>query len=269
MLEGIAENASTMMAYAEDTKIKILHQIHYPHSLGFLWEKLSQYLSFTEYDAYKVMGMAAYGDASQVRDRLSALAQISESDFLLNPDILRFRLPDYEPLESLLGKARNPDEAIYSNHYHIAAALQEYTEEVILSLVQHLYQLYPSDNLCLAGEVALNCVCNWYIKEKGPYTNISILSAPHDGGTAIGAALYLYHNLFGKPALGRSQLNPYTGPSYSDEQIAVAIHEANLVPHPCHDPVLVATELVAEGKTVGWFQNRMELGLISCLIEQP
>ncbi|CAF1139647.1 unnamed protein product [Adineta steineri] len=260
IIDGIGENASTMMGFGDMNDLKIIQEIHYPHSLGFLWEKICQFLGFSEYDACKVMGLAAYGQKEILKDCFNKFAKITNDGFILDNNILRFRLPEFEPLEALFGKRREKGEPINEIHKNIAAALQEFTDVAVLSLVQRLYRLYPSENLCLAGGVALNCVTNWLVKEKGEFKNLFIPSAPHDAGTAIGAALYTYYTRSNAKLLSIVQLNPYTGPEFSQAKIRLQIEKFGLQGRISTDSASEAAHMIANGKIVGWFQGRMEFG---------
>jgi carbamoyltransferase len=273
VIDGIGENASSMMAYGNGNGLDILHEIQYPHSLGFLWEKLSQFLGFSEYDACKVMGLAAYGQSETLQEAFSQFAQVTDKNFTLEKEILRFRVGEFEKLEALLGKRRQKNEPIEERHKNIAASLQAFNNEAVLRLVEELYRRCPSENLCLAGGVALNCVTNWLIKEKGPFKNLFIPTAPHDAGTAIGAALYAYHTRLGKEAARTQQLSPYTGPEFTTEEILLAIEESGLTARRSIDSAIEAADMVADGKVVSWFQGRMEFGPRAlgnrCLLADP
>ena len=260
VIDGIGENASSIMAYGHGNKLGILHEIQYPHSLGFLWEKLAQFLGFSEYDACKVMGLAAYGQNSTLGEAFSQFAQITDRGFTLEKDILRFRVDEFELLETLLGKRREKNDPIEQHHKDIAASLQAFTDRAVLHLVENLYRLCPSENLCYSGGVALNCVTNWLIKEKGPFPNIFIPPAPHDAGTATGAALYAYNTRSNQEKINILQLNPHTGPEFTTEEILLAIEESGLTARRSKDSAIEAGDLVADGKVVGWFQGRMEFG---------
>ena len=260
VIDGIGENASSIAACGHDNRLSVLHEIQYPHSLGFLWEKLSQFLGFSEYDACKVMGLAAYGQSETMQAAFSQFAQITDKNFTLDKELLRFRVGEFELLEGLLSKSRKKNEPIEQHHKDIAAALQAFTDRAVLRLVQDLYSLYPSDNLCYAGGVALNCVTNWLIKEKGPFKNIFIPTSPHDAGTAVGAALYAYHTRCDRPKIHTPQLTPYTGPEFTTEEILLAIEESGLTFRRSQDSAVEAADMVADGKIVGWFQSRMEFG---------
>lgn len=263
--DGIGEAACTLLARGDKNGITILREITFPHSIGFVWEKISKYLGFSEYDACKVMGLAAYGDASKFKDAFSqvmrvesAAAASSSSGYTVNKAIANFRLPDFQRLEALFGPARKSDAPLESHHYNVAAALQVATDEVLVALAKELRQIVDSDNLCLAGGVALNCVSNVVLKEARLFSNIFIPSAPHDAGTAMGAAQELNHRM-GGPSNAASD-TPYLGPEYDDASIIAAYTAAGLSPELSSSPALDAARMIAEGKIVAWFQGRMEFG---------
>ncbi|MBN4004267.1 carbamoyltransferase C-terminal domain-containing protein [Nostoc sp. LPT] len=260
VIDGIGENASSIMAYGNGNRLGVLHEIQYPHSLGFLWEKLAQFLGFSEYDACKVMGLAAYGQSETMQEAFSQFARITDKDFTLEKEVLRFRVDEFKLLEAILGKSRKKNEPIEQHHKDIAASLQTFTDRAVLQLVEDLYRLCPSENLCYSGGVALNCVTNWLIKEKGPFKNIFVPTAPHDAGTAVGAALYAYHTRCNQPKVHTPQLTPYTGPEFTTEEILLAIEESGLTARRSIDSAMEAADMVADGKVVGWFQGRMEFG---------
>lgn len=259
VVDGIGEAACTLLARGDKNGITILREEPFPHSIGFVWEKISQYLGFSEYDACKVMGLAAYGDASKFKDSFSKLMRVkSDGGYVVDKATANFRLPDFERLEALFGPARKPDTPLESHHYDVAASLQASTDEALLALAKELRQQVDSNNLCLAGGVALNCVSNMVLKEAGLFSNIFIPSAPHDAGTAIGAALELYHRVGGRANVASD--TPYLGPEYDDASIIAAYEAAQLSPKVSSSPALHAAQMIADGKIVAWFQGRMEFG---------
>lgn len=257
--DGIGEAACTLLARGDKNGITILREIPFPHSIGFIWEKISKYLGFSEYDACKSMGLAAYGDASKFKDAISQLMWVGGvGGYAVDKATANFRLPDFERLEALFGPARKPGTPLESHHYDVAASLQVVTDEALLALAKELRQVVDSDNLCLAGGVALNCVSNVALNEAGLFSNIFIPSAPHDAGTAMGAALELNHRM-GGPANCASD-TPYLGPEYDDASIVAAYKAAGLSPELSSSPALEAARMIAAGKIVAWFQGRMEFG---------
>ncbi|KAI9371233.1 Carbamoyltransferase-domain-containing protein [Aspergillus egyptiacus] len=257
--DGIGEAACTLLARGDKNGITILREIPFPHSIGFIWEKISQYVGFSEYDACKTMGLAAYGDASKFKDAFKQLMWVeSAGGYAVDKATANFRLPDFDRLEALFGPARKAGTPLESHHYDVAAALQAVTDEALLALAKELRQVVDSDNLCLAGGVALNCVSNVVLKEAGLFSNIFIPSAPHDAGTAMGAALELNQRMGGPANLASD--TPYLGPEYDDAAIVAAYKAAGLSPELSSSPALEAARMIAAGKVVAWFQGRMEFG---------
>jgi carbamoyltransferase len=255
--DGIGESAATVLFSGAGGRLRLLEEIEYPHSIGFLWEKLSAFLGFGEYDASKVMGLAGYGDAAAYASAFSEIVQIDDYRYTMNLDVLRFRLPDAEPLERLLGVRRQNGEPLQQRHADIAATLQDVTNKIMLNLVRHLHELHPVQDLGLAGGVALNCTTNYMLKELGPFENIHIPSAPHDAGTAIGGALQV---AVSGGTSWRPQRSPYLGPCFADEEIHSAL---DAVPWPSEVPDDLCEEvagLLCSGAVVGWFQDRLEWG---------
>ncbi|KAM3446933.1 hypothetical protein MY3296_009203 [Beauveria thailandica] len=257
--DGIGEAACTLLARGDKSGITVLEEMWFPHSIGFLWEKLSKYLGFSEYDACKTMGLAAYGDASRFKDRFPQLMRTDDvSGYSVDQPTANFRLPDFDRLEALFGPARKPDTPLEQHHYDVAAALQVATDEALLALARKLKQTVDSKNLCLAGGVALNCVSNMVLKEAGLFENVFVPSAPHDAGTAMGAALELNQRMGGP--MGLASDTPYLGPEFDDDAIVSAYEAAGLSPKVSNEPARDAARMIADGKIVAWFQGRMEFG---------
>lgn len=259
VVDGIAENATSAIFAGSAHGLRECETVQYPDSIGFLWEKLSQYSGFSEYDACKTMGLAAYGDPARFRDAMSALfTRYSDGVYHIDAEVARFRLDDFAPLENLFGPARYDGQDLCQHHYDVAAALQEATSEAMLILSRRAAQVAGSNRLCLAGGVALNCVCNAAINREGGFDDIYIPPAPHDAGTAVGAALQAWHARHGMPA--QVTQSAFLGPSFGDEACDDAIDEQRLDPEDTDGMVEAVVDLLCEGKIVGWFQGQMEFG---------
>lgn len=257
--DGIGETESTTLYRGTGRKMKKLKSIHYPNSLGFLWEKIAKFLGFTEYDACKIMGLASYGDAKRYYKKLKTFIKIGGVSFKMDPRVLEFRAGDCRALEKMLGRRRKPGEELEGKHADIAAALQKVTEEILLRLAADLHRLTKSANLCLAGGVALNCVANRILQEKGPFKKIYIQPAAHDAGTAIGAAYFIWNQMLEKPR-GFVMEHAYVGPDFSSAKIKRALDESGLKYARAKNITKKVAKLVADGNIVGWFQGRMEAG---------
>jgi carbamoyltransferase len=260
-VDGIGEESSTSFGHGRGKEILIFQEIEYPSSLGFLWEKLSKFLGFTDYDACKVMALAAYGSPESKTSEFERLVTLlPEGKFRMDGRGLRFRVEEYEALEQLFGvKRRGRDEEIRPVYCDIVASLQRLTDRVMLHMVEHLHRETKSDNLCVAGGVALNCVSNSYIHEHGPFTNLFIQPAAHDAGTAVGAATHVWHAL--RSGERRSRMtNAYLGPEFSEEEMRAVLDAEHIVYERQDEIEKVVAGLLNEGQIVGWFQGAMEFG---------
>src|SRR5262249_20978634 len=257
--DGIGEADCSTLATAAGKRIRVLESFYYPHSLGFAWEVISIHLGFSGYDASKVMGLAAYGNPEVYRRQLASIIRVGEEDYAVDPAAAGFLSARGPGLQALLGEPRFPDSQILPRHADIAAALQEATDAAVLALVRRLKRKAPSDNLCLAGGVALNCVTNELVRQSGAFSNIFIPSAPHDAGTAIGAALAV-HCLKQKSGPERGYSTPYLGPAFTRRDILDAVKTAGVTARRSKAPARDAAEMIAAGKIVAWFQGRMEFG---------
>ena len=259
VIDGIGEADCSMLGRGDGLGIYTLECFTYPHSLGFLWEQLSIYLGFSPYDASKVMGLAAYGDPEVFREQFASIVAVSEDSYSVDLEAIDFKSIEMQRLQALLGPMRDMDEEILPHHKHVAAALQVATDAAVIALVRRLERSVGGRRLCLSGGVALNCVTNSLISRMTGYSEIFIPSAPHDAGTAIGAALMVHCAERGArwPIGGAS---PYLGPEFSDREVMAAVKAAGLKPRKCKDTAREAADMVADGNIVGWFQGRMEFG---------
>jgi carbamoyltransferase len=258
-IDGLGEAACSTLAVATGSRIRILETFNYPHSLGFVWEIISAHLGFTHYDASKVMGLAAYGNPEIFRPQLQSIIRVGEDHYAVDPDAAGFHGSNAGRLDTLLGPPRLPDAKIQQSHADIAAALQAATNAAVMALVRRLKRKVPLDNLCIAGGVALNCVTNEAVRQWGGFSEVFIPSAPHDAGTAVGAALVV-HCAKGKSHPERGNSTPFLGPSFSRREIIAAVKSAGLTPRRSKTPTRDAADMIADGKIVAWFQGRMEFG---------
>jgi carbamoyltransferase len=171
-----------------------------------------------------------------------------------------------EALERQLGPARVPEQALEQRHRNLAASLQARLEEVYLGMLKNLAKRTGLKAVCLAGGVAFNCLANGKIFDATPFEKIYVHPAAGDGGLAVGAAFYVWHQILGKP---RSFVmdQAYWGPDYSREEIRRAIESNGLAQNGCAIAELPEQELtkrsaaiIGNGKILGWFQGRAEWG---------
>lgn len=260
VVDGIGE-FDTLSAYiGRHNQMGKIFSRPYPHSLGFLWEKICKFLGFSEHDACKLMGLSSYGDPAQLRDKFNQLARSDKKNFFtLNNDIARFRSDDFSELEKLFGPARKPGEPIEMRHKDLAATIQEFTNQVLLDLALKLKNKFRIRKLCLAGGTTLNCIANSVLLKQGGFSEIFVQPAANDAGTALGAALYAYHGLEEKPRTFVMQ-HAYWGPSYDNKEITNAIKDTGFKSEKVDNAAKTAAKLISQGNVVGWFQGRMEAG---------
>ncbi len=261
IIDGIAESASTWLGYGKKNKIHKLLQIEYPDSLGFLWEKISEFLGFTEYDAAKVMGLSSYGEAQKMMPQMKKIVKLNKNGtFKINDKIMQFRTNNFKELEKLFNvKKRDQNSHILAIHENIAASLQKITEKVIINLVKRLYKETHNENISMAGGVALNCVANSKILPSTQFKNIFIEPAANDAGTAIGAVYYMWNQILNKPHK-TSLKDAYLGPKYSEKDIKTTL-DKNKIPYKKVKNIEKLTALLlSKGNIIARFQGKMEMG---------
>jgi carbamoyltransferase len=282
--DGLGDFASTMWGTGEGSRMKIDGAIAFPHSLGLFYSAVTQYLGFLKFgDEYKVMGLAAYGEAEQL-EAFRDIVRASGDGFRLGLDYFTHhrsgpemswadadKTPTMgkmfsEAMERRLGPKRNPEEPLEQRHRNLASALQARLEEVYLGMLKKLAERTGLKAVCLAGGVAFNCVANGKIFDATGFEQVYIHPAAGDGGLAVGAAFFVWHQILGKP---RSFVmdHAYWGPGYTRDEIRRAIDASGLakngwrVEELAEDQLMQRTAaIVADGKILGWFQGRSEWG---------
>ncbi len=250
-LDGRGERATTAYHFGSGTRLHRLGQVEMPHSLGHLYEQVTSYLGFLHAsDEYKVMALASFGTPRYLDD----FREIID----VGPDG-RFRV---EPprLEARFGPPRPPGGPLRRRHYDIASSLQAALEETVLELARWLHEATGADDLCLAGGVALNCVMNARLRDRGPFRRIWVQPAAGDAGTALGAALWVDARERRSDERRYRMDHAFLGPAYGDEEIEQFLRWSKLPYRRLRDVPGEAAELLARERIIGWFQGRMEYG---------
>lgn len=285
-VDGFGDFVSTMWGAGKGSNISVDGKIHFPHSLGLFYLAITQHLGFANYgDEYKVMGLAPYGQPTELDKMRELVSLMPEGRFELNLDYFQHHSEgismvwdDGEPkigrvftdaLTELLGPARGKEDALTSKHWDLAASAQVMYEEAFFHLLTHVAKATGETRLALAGGCAMNSVANGKIFERSPFKEVYIQSAAGDGGGCIGAAYVVWNQELKKPRDFCMQ-HSYWGPSYDRSIVASLLEEraAELQGARCTvDEIDDETELcrrtataISEGKVVGWFQGRMEWG---------
>ncbi len=286
-VDGFGDFSSTMWAVGSEQGLNILGSIQFPHSLGVLYTAVTQWLGFMKYgDEGKIMGLSAYG-APTLLPRLRSLIHLhDDGTFSLNLAYFRHHregvdmtFGDDTPhvgrlyssaLCDLLGSPRAPGPGIEQEAYFcdVAASLQALLNEALLHVCRHHQRRTGMKQMCLAGGVALNCVANAAILEATDFQQVFIQPAAGDNGTALGAALWVEHQLLKQPRRFVMR-HAYTGPSFATLDCQQALDSWRTTqPGPLlvekfasEDQLCTRTaQAIAEGCVVGWFQGAMEFG---------
>ena len=270
-LDGVGEWATTTLAIGKNNNLKMLKEIHFPHSLGLLYSAFTYYTGFkVNSGEYKLMGLAPYGEPKFKKKILENLIDIKDDgSFRLNMKYFNYAsglTMTNKKFSSLFGKpVRDPEnEQLTQFHMDIASSIQAVTEEIILKLTKSIKKEYNISNLCLAGGVALNCVANGKILETKMFDKIWVQPAAGDAGGSLGAALgYWYRELSNNRNNFKDEMSgSFLGPKYDNFFIEKSLNKLNANFQKMDDNDLmkkVAKEL-SQNKIVGWFQGKMEFG---------
>ena len=277
-IDALGDFASLLWGVGKDRDLTINGFVLFPHSLGLYYTAITQYLGFWNFgDEYKVMGLGAYGEP-RYKEVFEDLVRVGRG-MSFNLGLKYFTHPAHgvdvnseagvpkvgrlysEHLERVLGPAREPGGPVEKRHEDLAATLQWRLEEVLLPLISRLHDKTGSSNLCYAGGVAFNCVANGMIFDRTPFKEVYIQPAAGDAGLAVGAALYVYHQVLGHPRKC-TMPHAYWGPEYSADRMKEVLDRYGLAYRTLDGPSLVeeTAARMAEGKVVGWYQGRTEFG---------
>ena len=248
-LDGSGGGESGMLGWGEGTRLHVEHRVTNAGSWGVLYEMVTDALGFRAHSHEgKTMGLAAFG----------------------RPDIGRFDFIDWQQpvpridrdgmVRFMRGlKRRGADEPISEAHKDLAASVQEALERGLLQMARHLVERSGSRALCMSGGVALNCSANGKLLLSGVVDDIYIQPASSDAGVSLGAAVLRHVQLTGARPGFRFE-HAYWGPEYSDDQIEAVLRESKLAYRRPDDIEAHTAKLLAQGRIVGWFQGRMEVG---------
>ena len=269
-VDGVGEWETTTLYYGEGNKLSKIQQIKFPHSLGMLYSAFTAFLGFKPNEGeYKVMGLAPYGDPTKFLNKFRKLYTLTDDGgFELNMEYFTFEWSDTHMFNEKLGKLlgipnRLPEDNLNQPHKDLAATLQHEYEFLFFRLVDRLFAIRSSNNLCLSGGCAYNGTANGKILEKTNFKNVWIPPAPSDAGSAIGAALHVYYENIGNTNRV-SNNSPYLGPHYSNKEVENALEELKVdvwYEKKLHSEIIpIISKEITEGNVVGWFEGKMEFG---------
>ena len=294
-IDGVGEWTTATMGHATATfdgsgenTINLTRELRFPHSLGLLYSAFTAYLGFRVNNGeYKVMGMAPYGQPNYMDDVYKVVSVDADSGVRLNMEYFSFHHSTKNTFsrkfEDLFGPRRMPEAEFFTatthpnrDHPHwddavaaqnqkyadIAASIQRVTEETVLKMAKAAYEHTGSKNLVMAGGVALNSVANGRIVRESPFERVFIQPAAGDSGGALGAALYAYHVLLGKPRKWVME-HAYWGAEYSEAEMEAAIRESGFSYERIDDMAQMsqrAVDAMLNERVVALYQGRFEWG---------
>jgi carbamoyltransferase len=271
-LDGVGEWTTSSLAIGKGNNLKVLKEIHFPHSLGLLYSAFTYYTGFkVNSGEYKVMGLAPYGKpiyANLIKEKLITVAD--DGSFQLDMSYFDYATGltmTNKKFDALFGGApRTSETELTQREMDLAASVQKVTEDIVLKLARGIAEETGERNLCLAGGVALNCVANGILLREKIFDNIWIQPAAGDAGGALGAALstwYLHHRKERLTATERDAMKgAYLGPEFTDNEIETELTEcgANFKKLSEAEMIEEVASALANEKVVGWMQGRMEFG---------
>lgn len=269
-VDAVGEWATTSWGVGRGAALELREQAEFPHSLGLLYSAVTGYLGFEVNEGeYKVMGLAPYGEP-RFQDEIRQLIDLTDDgSFELALEYFDFASPEGmlgKRFEALVGvPPREPESEIEKVHHDLARSIQAVTEEALLHMAGKAHRLSGSQNLCMAGGVALNVVAVRRIVEEGPFANVFVQPAAGDAGGSLGCAAVAHQRLTGeRPAQGRQRsalLGSGTGPDEIARLLGAYDGNAFLDFRGDEAGLLAAVaERLADGKVIGWYHGREEFG---------
>lgn len=268
-VDGVGEWATTTFGQARGPRIELWEEVHFPDSLGLLYSTITSYLGFAVNDGeYKVMGLAPYGEPLYTKEMGQLLEMASGGQYRLKMKYFAFMTEDRmysDELIELFGHPpRTPEEEIAGFHENVARSLQVFLEDVLLQKARYLHDRVPTENLCMAGGVALNCVANGRILRDGPFKQLFVQPAAGDAGGSVGAAALAHVRISGDAPPRRRLDHAYLGPGFSADEVYQFLQPSSAEFKDFRgkegELIRFTVDRLAAGEVVGWFQGRMEFG---------
>lgn len=265
VFDGHGEQNTTTIFRGEGKRLTLLKEIDIPHSLGWFYSAFTEFLGWSPNEGeVKLMGLAPFGKPNAEIEALVAdVLQLTDDGFRVNADYLFYGRRSYgkffsDALVERLGSPRGAKEPLTDRHRDIARAVQSRLEVAGIHLAKLALRLAGSQNLCLAGGVALNCKMNGEIHKQGVARQLFVQPIAYDGGVSLGAAQVVAMDKGDDCRFLLDHL--YWGPEYSDAEIEAVLKLNRVAYRRSEQPAEEAARLIAEGQIVGWFQGRMECG---------
>ena len=271
-IDGVGEWDTATIGIGEGNQMKLLKTMHFQHSLGLLYSAFTYFCGFkVNSGEYKLMGLAPYGEPKYADIILEKLIDLKD-DGSLAMDMSYFsyceglHMTNAKFAALFGGPARNAETPITQREMDLAASIQFVTEKAVLAMARYARQITGCENLCMAGGVALNCVANGKLLRSGIFKDVFVQPAAGDAGGALGAALFVHHQLLNNPRQadpGDSCQGSLLGPKFTNAEVRAELDKVGAAYEFIEDePKLleVVAGEAANEKVIGWFAGRMEFG---------
>ena len=271
-MDGVGEWTTTSYGMGEGSRLTLIADIRFPHSLGLLYSAFTYYTGFkVNSGEYKVMGLAPYGEPRYKDLILNELVEVKpDGSFQMNMEHFDYctgLTMTNEKFHKLFGgPPRKPESPLTQKEMDLARSVQEVTEEIVCKMSRHIRKETGKKYLCLAGGVALNCVVNGKLLRSGLFEDIWIQPAAGDAGGALGAALFTWHQYLSKERVvvpgHDSQKGSYLGPEFTNREILDYLENGGIPFEHLEDCALMerVADLIADQMVIGWVEGRMEFG---------
>ena len=271
-LDGVGEWTTTSLAVGNGHNLRVVKEIHFPHSIGLLYSAFTYYTGFkVNSGEYKVMGLAPYGEpryADLIKEKLITVAD--DGSFQLDMSYFDYAtgltMTNKKFHVLFGGPPRKSETELTQREMDLAASVQKVTEDIILAMARGIAKETGERNLCLAGGVALNCVANGILLREKIFDNIWIQPAAGDAGGALGAALSTWYIHQGNERTVSKERDAmkgsYLGPEFSNTEIEAELNACGAVYEKRSENEIIdeVAKTLSNEKAVGWMQGRMEFG---------
>ena len=267
-VDGSGDSDCTTLWRGTGSTLEVIHRVQIPHSLGWFYAAITELLGFDAYDGeYKVMGLAPYGRENlEVRRRLEQIVRPGPMgfDYEVDPRYIHHGPHTYSErftdhlVDLLETEPRQGPRRIEPIHEDIAFEAQRLLEETVIRLVMHFQRVTGLRTLCIGGGVGLNVKMNSRLHQMEAFDHVSAFPVPNDSGLAIGAAIGYWVDRTGRRPPSLDHL--YLGPGFEDGDIENQLLQCGISYRRPDDLADATAELLAAGKVVAWFQERMEGG---------
>jgi carbamoyltransferase len=271
-LDGVGEWDTSTLGHGRDNRLEILQELRFPHSLGLLYSAFTYFTGFkVNSGEYKLMGLAPYGQPRYVQTIYDHLLDLrDDGSFRLNLDYFGYvdglTMTNDRFSQLFGGPPRKAESEIGEREMDLARSIQVVTEEIVLRMARHAHAVTGEDRLCLAGGVALNCVANGRLLREGPFRDLWIQPAAGDAGGALGAALFVWHQVQNQPrqadGVHDRMKGSLLGPEFGDDEVAAFLGAHGYPARRCtaDEWAPAVADLIAKGHVIGLVQGPMEFG---------